>query len=826
MLARLAFSTGLKSSLKPNSKVRPPISTSLGPVKRVAKIELQTRLSTAFLAHGLPIETARRIVPGGFSRLTATGRRHYANAPEEPAKVSLEQELRNHLKAFLMRVHPDFFSKHPKVQEENDRSLKQLNSLLDIVEDYAGKPSGPIQLDRNRVPMGFRATFYLRPGPKSLLEAKREEKRKEAGSEAAKNRDPLGLAGHDFEAIGASYNFPESYFSDPFPREMLERDVRLFLNDLLKQAGLPVMTVNEASQRARYDENSDEIANQFDESGGFRAKKEPDLRRQQQALRKAFKEAIQGFMDRHYPAAQIAVDKLGEDWEMHIGHKAEASIALGISELHHSTDRERKQVHYSPELNGEERAQALLLVEELWEAGTIPNDLPIYILKQPNLFLQPSALPGFLTIPLNFSMAALDKYLKDNLKTIMIVRYNLRGQLMETEAFIKQFTKSLKLARIDVRASLEHTFTVLSTINEVRTELEEKFKEIFEGMVWHIVEADALAEAVAENPNAIYVHPNAPKPTSSPPAKSEPSTPKPDSEVEAFESSHEDDSVQLEEVEGLPMLRRKLNLSQEHLAKMKEVREQLYKKRGSINDWDDDEEETSDLNLEVLSSSDLHPLHSSRPALDMAGKNSAQSANLSEKSETIEGEKQSEATEEVVDEFEAAMFKAQRDQAEKVNSEVLYTESTPLYSLARDTLLIPWNTSAEGFLSWLRANHAVWHFRQKIYPSKLWKRKLVLVAKNLKFLLGVQRVSFSDRAIWDKSIQLLAMRNLQRFAPMIKNAELNHMRVVVTHHTLSLNLRKQVLKLPYNINPAMWSRFLQQLNAERQLRQRISRSRL
>jgi hypothetical protein len=46
--------------------------------------------------------------------------------------------LRKTLNQFLLKVHPDFFTAYPKMQSVNEKSLKQLNSFLDVLENHSG----------------------------------------------------------------------------------------------------------------------------------------------------------------------------------------------------------------------------------------------------------------------------------------------------------------------------------------------------------------------------------------------------------------------------------------------------------------------------------------------------------------------------------------------------------------------------------------------------------------------------------------------------------------------------------------------------------------
>lgn len=740
-------------------------------------------------------------------RSTLITSRHYSTESQEQKQVDPQQELRSHLKTFLMRVHPDFFSKHPKVQEENDRSLKQLNSLLDMAEEYSKKAAGPILLDRTRVPARYSTTFFLRQGPKTLAETKAEEKRKEnepKGPTDAKLFPPT--PGSEYPSIVATYTVPETYFTNPFSREFLERDIRLFLNDLLKQAGLPTLTIEKTADEGRYSTTSEEIVEQFEDDGTYKPRENYNHRRDAQSLRKEFKNVLASFLDRHYPTAQLAVDKLGHDWELYVGHKPEALIALGIADLHHSSERERKQIHYQPQLDGEERAQGLILVEELWNSGVIPHDIPVYITRDENAFLTPESLPGFITIPLSFENEKFQEYLRQNLKTIMVSRYNMRGQMLEVEYAIRNFTKTFKLARIDSKTTLEHTAVAIAAINEAREQLLAKFKPELEGMAWNIVEARSIAEFNKSGDSASYVRPDGSSSTS------EPVDPKSGPKVWS-PAKPEGSGYELEDVADSALKRRKLDLSPEYLAKMAEIRAknmEKAKQKAFSDDWDDDdaEEEVTAAAMDELSEIEKDIEKEWRKSKkDVIGADKNESEQLSESQAANEAN-------EPIDEFEEAMIEEQRKQAQRVNRELVYTEGTPVYSLRKDLLLIPWNTSSESLLSWMESNKAMLHFRQKLYPSKEWRTKMRTVCKAIGLVLGVTSVAFYGRTIWDKTVQVVALRNLEANAQLIRNANLKNFKLVITQNSIGINLSKRTLKLPYNITPKLWAAFLRDLSTE------------
>lgn len=713
-----------------------------------------------------------------------------------------------------MRVHPDFFSKHPKIQEENDRSLKQLNSLLDMAEEYSNKAAGPILLDRTRVPSRFSATFYLRAGPKTLAETKAEEKKKEREPKADKETELFPpVPGSEFPSIVASYTVPESYFTNPFSREHLERDVRVFLNDLLKQAGLPTLLIEKAANEGRFSADSEVITEQFEDDGSYKPREYVNHRREAHSLRKEFKHVLASFLDRHFPAAQMAADKLGHDWELHVGHKPEALIALGLADLHHTTERERKQIHYQPDLDGEERAQGLLLVEELWNSGIIPNDIPIFVTRDANAFLTPQSLPGFITIPLSFENDTFQQYLKDNLRTIMVSRYNMRGQLLEAEFMIRNFTKTFKLSRIDTMTSLEHAVVALTAINESRETLMKNHKSELEGMAWNIVEAQAIAEHNKSGDPASYMRPRRKNTTTK-----ETQAPK---EAETWTVEPKDSGYELEDVPDSALKRRKLDLSPEYLAKMAAIRAKKMeeaRKKPFFDDWDEPEDEeiksaVEDATPESTLASDeiVKEIEQEFRKSKRGTGNSSGEAEQSGKDSEIKSE-----SEEPMDEFEEAIMQEQKKKAEEINRELVYTEGTPVYSLKKDLLLIPWNTSSEALLAWFESNRATLHFRTKIYPSKEWRSKLRLVCKNLRLLLGMSSVAFYGRTIWDKSVQIVALKNLETHAGIIRNAGLKDFKLVMTQNTLGVNFPKRTLRLPYNISPKLWATFLRDLTAESQ----------
>lgn len=792
--------------------------------------------------------------------------RHYSTERQEKPDIEVQKEFRNHLKSFLMRVHPDFFSKHPKIQEENDRGLKQLNSLLDMVEEYSKKPSGPILLDRTRVAVRISTTFYLRSGPKTLAESKAEEKRKERESKMSETEKkersneelfPPPPGASEYPSISSSLTLPESYFTTPFSRDFLERDVRIFLNDLLKQAGLPTMAVSDEDMnfaRARFSADSQEISEQFENDGTYKPRSSSNPYRDAQALRKEFKHILGAFLDRHFPDAQMAIDKLGPDWEMQVGHKPEAYIAMGVADLHHSTDRERKQIHYEPSLDGEERAHGLLLVEELWSSGLIPNDIPVFITRDANSFLKPDALPGFISVPLEFENAVFQQYLKDNLRTIMIARYNLRGQLLETESLMRQFAKTLKLTRIEPRTSLEHTAVCIAAINEVKEYIFRKHKKDLEGMTWQIVEAGSISEFTRRfGGSDAYIVPDTKKQK-----KKESNDKQKDDKKEAAsevqekkgekEEKEEDEEkeieiggsgYELEAVEGLDTLkRRKLDLSPEYLAKMASIRAQKAKEisettKGAAmfsDDWEDEAEEAQDAVLDelehsILDSASKIPETEDRDLIleeiESEWRKSLKfheiKPEIKKKShENKKSDKNNDLSEDAseADEFEQEMMKEQSKQAEKLRRELVHTEGTPMYSLRRDVLLIPWNTTGEAFLEFLETNAAILHFRQKIYPGKEWRTKMRLVCKTIRFLLGVESVAFSGRTIWDKSVQVTALKNLEKLAPIIRNTGLKDFKVVVTQQSIGVNLKKKTLRVPHNLTPKLWVNFLKSLSEE------------
>lgn len=724
---------------------------------------------------------ASRVCRVKLNPLLRVAKRSYVEG-DAKEQVTLEQEFRTHLKGFLMRVHPDFFSSHPYAQEQNDKSLKQLNSLLDIVEDYSKKAAGPIQLDQLRVPGNFTVRFYLRHQQKSAIDAKREAEEKLKPKEENRQKDEKELMpkrlDQEFVSVAASYYVPEHYYREPFSRELLERDIRMFLNDLLKQAGLPQMAINDVAE----DESNPAVEAQFDDDGDFHPKYRTSPYRDAQALRKEFKSVLAAFMDRHYPEAQIAIDKLGPDWGLFVGIKPEAGIAARVTQLHHSSDRERKQLHYAPDLDGEERATGLLLVEELWANGSIPADIPIYITREPNVFLLPSVLPGFLSIPLEFENEDLRAYLSENLKSIMITRYNMRGQIQENEYLVKQLTQALALGVVDLRASLENSLICLTALNGVKDELVKQKKHI-EGMTWRIVEPEEVSSAMEAEKRG----------------RDSMTWKRPESDVDASEptpSAAEMDNSNFEKVDGLAISRRKITFTQEQLDATQKLRaERAAANPGFSDDWEDDEDESIVSEQANLASSLVSDLL----------KHPERHEDLDEEAKVLDDIEE--------DEFVDAMKKAQREQAGQVNAQLVYAEGTPWYSLRKDILYIPYNTSGATLLAWVESNEAILHFRQKIFPSKEWTQKLQMICRNLSLMIGAKTVSFSGRTLWDKSVQLSALRNLDKMAPLLRTFGLNNLHIVITQASLSINIKKKILKIPHNLTERHWAAFLRHLRS-------------
>jgi len=169
--------------------------------------------------------------------------------------------LRSGLRPLFLKVHPDFFTHTPEIQVQNDRSLKQLNALLDLLDEYStlvGDHRGHIILDKHKVPNRVAITFYVK---RIKVENKLFlQESKMCGLCPLTLKSPLSLTPipiHrevDYDTIASAYTFPVNFFQTPFPKKLLEREILHFINDILRQANIAALPIPGSDKK---DENEE-----------------------------------------------------------------------------------------------------------------------------------------------------------------------------------------------------------------------------------------------------------------------------------------------------------------------------------------------------------------------------------------------------------------------------------------------------------------------------------------------------------------------------------------------------------------------------------------
>ena len=116
----------------------------MGIVKKKLQKKKKKIVWRSCLAHPQQKTPSIIMFKSAFARATRiwwTGARlstpEFANHSRPYASVNVTR-LRKTLNQFLLKVHPDFFTAYPTMQSINEKSLKQLNSFLDVLENHSG----------------------------------------------------------------------------------------------------------------------------------------------------------------------------------------------------------------------------------------------------------------------------------------------------------------------------------------------------------------------------------------------------------------------------------------------------------------------------------------------------------------------------------------------------------------------------------------------------------------------------------------------------------------------------------------------------------------
>jgi hypothetical protein len=363
--------------------------------------------------------------------------RQYATSKQE-GNESEPVNVRATLKQFLLKVHPDLFGSDIEIQTANDKALKQLNQFFDVVEDAlerAKKSKGLVVLDKNKVPSKLSILFYIRHSTT-------------AEDDAIPNLY-IKPNGQRFLMIRTEYSFPRDMTESAVSSQRVDRESRLFVNELLRQAELPELPVG-GGPMGGADEHSvsDEPTPKAD------------------AWTKDFKKLLERQFNRHYPVEQHILDSLGGGQQaLHMAKFWQSYDDKHLENLHHfrtPAELYKRAMFYAPSLDGEQRGEGMLKVDALIEQKTIPHDIPVLITND-NTYLEPEHFPGFVTIPYNYDRRELLEYLEVNLPLIRQQRKHIRSLTTQAEFFQSQIKTIYKFSRIEVRAGLEDTVKCLRT---------------------------------------------------------------------------------------------------------------------------------------------------------------------------------------------------------------------------------------------------------------------------------------------------------------------------------------------------------------------------
>eukprot|EP01122_Echinamoeba_exundans_P014368 TRINITY_DN648_c0_g1_i1.p1 TRINITY_DN648_c0_g1~~TRINITY_DN648_c0_g1_i1.p1 ORF type:complete len:744 (-),score=143.08 TRINITY_DN648_c0_g1_i1:3-2234(-) len=399
------------------------------------------------------------------------------------AEASTGESIRSAMRQFLFRVHPDFFSKYPSVQQSNERALKQVNQLLDILEDYSNR-EGPIILDGNKVPKKLTVAFFLRE-----LKASTEQETPDSVAEPAEASKGGKKKGEkQLRNVTATIAFPDSFFNTPFPRQRLDHDCRVFINALLKQAGLPTVELPDIgipSEKKKKEEKQQ----------GTTEKREKVLWAHE------MRSLIYKALNRHYTHDQMVLDSLGGRIILQQGpdklpYELDSDEKESFERLYQyreNTTRLKRSVFFVPQLTGEQKGIASRALELLWASKRIPEDIPVLITQ--NTYFTPTQIQGFITLPHNFYLenplnpAKLqedekkedgdkksdaetnpdasegsstskvpklnaEQYLSLYLPTIIEQRAKIRDAIVETELGLTEILETLKVADVVVKVGL------------------------------------------------------------------------------------------------------------------------------------------------------------------------------------------------------------------------------------------------------------------------------------------------------------------------------------------------------------------------------------
>jgi hypothetical protein len=362
--------------------------------------------------------------------------------------------LRKTLNQFLLKVHPDLFTKYPQLQVINERSLKQLNAFLDIVEQYSKegwnneKPTYFI-LDKNKVAPRFGVEFWLK---KSVNSEKHG---------ASRLMNELGSTqSEEFVKITVEYIFPEEFFSKQTPVWRLEREAALYLSRLYKEANL------ELSEEALKDLLHTDMHHSLPSS-------QENTRIRKQTLKHNFHEMLREHLAFVSPAHLLRLK-----YQKFPSKEYGQYYVESISYTHNS------HIFYVPKLTGEQQVSAierLKLFLENCEEMT-PKGVPLrwnefQKRKLPVLFteatyIDPRYFPGFIIVPYNFDFEELRDYLLKCLDVAIEQRTQIREEILIWQFVCHQLRQQLNLS------SITHKFTSKKIALNIIEELLQNFKKI------------------------------------------------------------------------------------------------------------------------------------------------------------------------------------------------------------------------------------------------------------------------------------------------------------------------------------------------------------
>lgn len=669
-----------------------------------------------------------------------------AETPKAAPAAASSESVRSAMRQFLFRVHPDFFSKFPSVQQTNERALKQINQLLDILEDY-GSRDGPIILDGNKVPKRTTVSFFLREvKTKTSDEDDAPEEYERAGAGDTKPKKGQ----RQFVSVSATLTFPDSFFNTPFPRQRLEHDCRVFINSLLKQAKLPILDVPDLGPAVK---SGPDVERSDRHDSPMKGGKMTWAHEMRSMIYKA--------LNRHMTEDQLILESLGGRDVLRWGSDGLVSDLIreevdALNRLHSYKpvfQPMKKSVFFVPALTGEQKGIAAQAVNLLFASKRIPEDIPVVVTE--GIYLTPSQLEGFVTLPYNF-------YLENPLNP---------GRLQDEDATAEPFDdvkrpepglekgegaaeRTADPAKFPKLTSEQYLSLYLPTIIQQRARIREAINETELGLM-EIMETLRLADLV----------------------------------------------VKVGVMDARLAVRRILSalptLEHDSHVPVEEAEEKAAKpKKGGVPNIEDaiedDEEDFPDVDEEDMSPEDEEFI---KEFADKPARRQNQSDSRErQKRKSMEKKQREKATPDK--RATAPSVMSAFDLLRNITIHIVESGRSMEYDPDRDVLFVPASTTAAAFKKGLSDNRAMLEVRQKLNPHALefaedYWRLLGL----LKELTGAKEILLDGAPVKNKILQIHGAQTLKRHAVELRAMKLDRLSLVISER-FAVDRSREYLYIP------------------------------